>query len=685
MAGKRLSVSLTLNDKQFQSGLRKATRAMTKFGKSMQRTGQSLSRNLTAPLVGLGAVSVKTFVDFEQSMLKVKAISGATAEEFKSLEQNAKELGRTTMFTASQVSELQLNLSKLGLTPKQINASTASILQLAQATDSDLAQAATVAASTMKGFGLEAEDMTMISDVMADSFSSTALDMDKFSTAMAVVAPVAKQAGADLQTTTAILGTIVNRGVDASTAGTALRNIFLELSNKGITLNQALEAINNSTNPLSTAMELFGKRGAAVATIIAKNRDEITGLTQDFIDSSGEASAMARIMDSGLGGSLRKMQSALEGAAIEIGATLAPMVEKLAEKINEIATKFSNLSDEQKETIIKIAALAAAIGPILLIIGKFSLAIRAVVVIFKKVGPLLSKITPLVTGLWRAFKMLTPQGRIISLVLAGVSMALPILREKFGKATEKVKDFKNMVSTTGDIMETSPLFNVDNYAKVEEKVEDLTKKFKKFKEVAKIEPGPVQATGGQTSAAPQFATDGSFFKQMEENIVIMDNMNTLSEEMTQNFESFGGAIQQAFATALSSQEPFFKVFIENAKRALTQIAAQIAAMAVLNALLGGTGIGGMMGFKNIGGFKGIPKLFGFADGGMVSGATLAMVGEGPGTSLSNPEVIAPLDKLQGMIGNAGGGAVEVFGTISGSDILLSSDRARGNRTRTRGY
>ena len=75
----------------------------------------------------------------------------------------------------------------------------------------------------------------------------------------------------------------------------------------------------------------------------------------------------------------------------------------------------------------------------------------------------------------------------------------------------------------------------------------------------------------------------------------------------------------------------------------------------------------------------------FADGGMVSGATLAMVGEGPGTSAINPEVIAPLDKLQGMIGNAGGGQVEVFGKISGSDILLASDRARGNRTRTRGY
>ena len=73
----------------------------------------------------------------------------------------------------------------------------------------------------------------------------------------------------------------------------------------------------------------------------------------------------------------------------------------------------------------------------------------------------------------------------------------------------------------------------------------------------------------------------------------------------------------------------------------------------------------------------------FAEGGLVSGATLGMVGEGPGTSMSNPEVIAPLNKLKSMIG--GGDGVQVFGTISGADILLSSDRARNNRNRTRGY
>ena len=122
---------------------------------------------------------------------------------------------------------------------------------------------------------------------------------------------------------------------------------------------------------------------------------------------------------------------------------------------------------------------------------------------------------------------------------------------------------------------------------------------------------------------------------------------------------------------------------------MSAILAQLAATAALNALLGGSKFGKALGFKDIGGFGGIGKLLGgligLQSGGLATGATLAMVGEGPGTSISNPEVIAPLDKLKSMIGVNGSGAVEVFGTISGQDILLSSDRARNNRTRTRGY
>ena len=108
----------------FNKAMKKAQRSVGKFGKSMKRIGSSMTTNLTMPIVGLGAIAIKTFADFEEAMLKVKAVSGATASEFKSLEANAKRLGSSTMFTATQVAELQLELSKLGLTPEEINKST---------------------------------------------------------------------------------------------------------------------------------------------------------------------------------------------------------------------------------------------------------------------------------------------------------------------------------------------------------------------------------------------------------------------------------------------------------------------------------------------------------------------------------------------------------------------------------
>ena len=370
MANKKsINIFLGLNDSDFQKGLKKARKNLTKFGNSMKSTGKSLTTNLTAPLVGIGVIAGKTFMDFEQSMLKVKAISGATGEQFKMLEADAKALGSTTMFTASQVAGLQLELSKLGLTPEEINNSTESILNLAQATDSDLSQSAMVAAKTMQAFGLEASDMTRITDVMADSFSSSALDMTKFETAMGSVAPVAKGAGASLEETTAILGVLVNNGVEASTAGTALRNIFLDLAKDGKTMGEAMDEINNSTNPLADAMEMFGKRGATVATILANNGVAIQDLTEDFKDSKGEASAMARIMDSGLGGSLRKLLSQLEGLAIQIGEILVPVFSKIMSVIASLVNKFTSLDDGTKKIIVGFGLVAAAIGPIITIVG----------------------------------------------------------------------------------------------------------------------------------------------------------------------------------------------------------------------------------------------------------------------------------------------------------------------------
>ena len=175
-----LNFRLTANIAPFRKGLNKAERSMDKFGRNMQRTGKNLSMKLTAPLAALGAMSFNVFRDFELEMAKVKAVSGATADEFKALSDNAKELGRSTIFSAREVAGLQLEFAKLGFTAKQITGVTEATLNLAQASGSDLARSAEVAGATLRGFGLDVSETGRVTDVMAKSFSTSSMDMESF-------------------------------------------------------------------------------------------------------------------------------------------------------------------------------------------------------------------------------------------------------------------------------------------------------------------------------------------------------------------------------------------------------------------------------------------------------------------------------------------------------------------------
>jgi len=141
-----------------------------KLGKSFARLGTSIA----GAFVGIFAIQkffqvisdgVKTVAEFEQQMANVKAITGATAEEFAKLEKSAKELGASTQFTASEVGKLQEEYAKLGFSTQQILDASEATLELATATGSDLAQSAKVAAATINGFRLEAKDTQRIVDV----------------------------------------------------------------------------------------------------------------------------------------------------------------------------------------------------------------------------------------------------------------------------------------------------------------------------------------------------------------------------------------------------------------------------------------------------------------------------------------------------------------------------------------
>jgi hypothetical protein len=379
MAKKTINIRAGFDLKAFSTSQQNLVRQLQASGRKMQSIGKSMSMSLTAPIVGLGAVATKTFATFEQSMAKVKAISGATGSAFKDLESTARQLGMTTRFSASEVAELMLNYSKLGFSASEIEKITGATLNLALATGEDLAQSATIAGGTLRAFGMEADQMQRVTDVMAKSFSSSALDLEKFQNSMNKVAPIANAMGNSLELTTAQLSVLVNNSHEASTAGTMLRSMMLKATKDGFNFDEALNQIANSSDQNAEALKFFNDRAVGVAVTLANNVETTNQLTEAYEKSGGAAEAMAKIMDDTLEGSMFRLQSAVSEMGISIGEKLAPHIIKVTNFLSKLAEGFSQLNPETQQIIIQLAATAAAIGPLIYALGALKLAMAFLV------------------------------------------------------------------------------------------------------------------------------------------------------------------------------------------------------------------------------------------------------------------------------------------------------------------
>ena len=320
-------------------------------------------RRVSAALTTL----IGTFTEFEFTMAKVKAVSGANAEEFKLLSDQAQHLGRTTFFTAAQVAELQLNLSKLGFTVKEIDEATQATINLSIATGSDLARSATVAGNAVRGFQLDATETGRVVDVMAVAFTSSALDIEKWQTSMTKVAPIATMAGFSIEETTAIMAKLSDTGIEASIAGTSLRNIFLkmqdptsELTRKvGHTIHsldgmlKVFKDMQDEGTDLADVLTFMDVRQVAAFGTMLEGADDIQALVEKLENAEGAGQDMADTVGDTLQGSILKVKSAFQGLSISIvdnfGGALKETLKSLAKWLNKLAKNPKILSDIGKK------------------------------------------------------------------------------------------------------------------------------------------------------------------------------------------------------------------------------------------------------------------------------------------------------------------------------------------------
>jgi len=344
---KELQTEITKN----QGTIRRFNRELRETKSLATRVGQGVTtafKRVGVAMAGAFAVSgifqavknaVGVMMDFEQAIADVGAVSGATGEELKGLETSARELAKVSIFTAQQVAGLQLELAKLGFTSKEIQQSSSGIINLSTAFRIDLSQAAAVSASTLRAFGLDASEMTRVTDVMADSFASSALDINKFQESMKLVAPTSKSTGRSLEETTALLGVLADNGINGSIAGTQLRRVFIELNKQGLSLEDAMDKTANSTDKLGTATELVGVRGATALQIFASQSEKLKELREDFSDTSGTAAELAEKSGDTLQGAFKRLQSAYDELILKFSGskgTIRDVVRSITDFINSI-------------------------------------------------------------------------------------------------------------------------------------------------------------------------------------------------------------------------------------------------------------------------------------------------------------------------------------------------------------
>lgn len=337
----KMAVEISANTRRFNAQIKRTNKTLNTLTTSVSRVGGAVGIAFGGSQLinGIGQ-GIRKIADFEQQMDTVAAVSRASAEEVQELTDNALELGRQSKFTASQIGSMQEVLARLGFTTDQITGTTDAVRKLATAAGDDLAPSAQILAGTMKSFNLEAEESERVANVMAESFASTSLDLERFGSAMSNVGAIAEVSNESLEATVAKLGTLVDRNIEASKAGTDLRRIFINLAASGMSYDDAMEQIRNSTDKVKTATDLFGDRAAAAAIILADNDKQVRSLTAGFADANRELSEMVKIMEDNLNNDLKLLESAIDGVIQKGGVltgTMRAVVQGMTTVVNQLS------------------------------------------------------------------------------------------------------------------------------------------------------------------------------------------------------------------------------------------------------------------------------------------------------------------------------------------------------------
>jgi len=519
---KKLGVSSAEIDKLTKKLKRSATMAMH-AGAELKQFGFAYA-GLSAAIGTAIAKAIKASAGFEQAMAKVKAITGATGEQFAQLEKQSLSLGSTTRYTAIQAAEAQSYLGMAGFKTTQILEAMPSVLALAAAGQMDLARTSDIASNILTGFQLKATEMARVSDVMAKAVTTSNTNVEQLGYAMKYIAPVAASFGISIEETAAAVGKLSDAGIQGEMAGTQLRAMFLRIVRPVKKAKDYMEKLGiqiKETSSLADIIQQFEQafrrltqaQQAEVAarvvgieatsgflTLIKNGSSTLRGFTEELEHSAGAAQEMANIQFDSLTGAVEEMKSAFVDVGISVGDAFSPALRSIVEWITALFRGFKELDPALQTAIITFAAVTAGVLGLAAAAGVLAIALQ---------------------GLSIAFPPLLAIAGAIGLVTAGVAA----LYSSYAEAEERTKKFEQAQQSLNDILEKSPLRRtVEDVKKLQEQEEKLTKLLEERERVEK--------------ALSQYGD--SFIEQLGYSQEIRDLKDQL-RELDKQLEEFKGA------------------------------------------------------------------------------------------------------------------------------------------------
>ena len=379
--------------------LAKISEAGGKFenaGNTIAGAGKKMM-GVTTVIGGLGTAAVKTAADFDTSMSRVAAVSGATGKDLEALRDKAREMGAKTKYSASEAAEAMNFMAMAGWKTEDMLSGIDGIMNLAAASGEDLATTSDIVTDALTAFGLTAKDSGHFADILAAASSNANTNVGMMGETFKYCAPIAGALGFSAEDTAEAIGLMANAGIKSSQAGTSLRSIMNNLTGdiklSGAALGDVTIATTNAdgsmrglSDILADCRSAFGKlseseKANAAESLVGKNAmsgflalmnaapADIAKLSGAIDNCDGASAKMADTMQDNLAGQLTILKSQLQELAIAFGEILMPAIRSIVSHVQAFIDKLNGMDEGTKQAVVKIALLVAAIGPLLIIIG----------------------------------------------------------------------------------------------------------------------------------------------------------------------------------------------------------------------------------------------------------------------------------------------------------------------------